>query len=161
MKRLFLFLFTLPLLWIVQGCRVTESTTKFQYTQARKLDVSPNAYVKPLVAELKVDTEKGRIKDEWSLSKEDVEEALGGDINNIYAYGLFKSSQKHGADEIVAPIFDLKTDEENPDYYKLTIIGYPASFVNWGPVKESDYEWIKLDKCIFSSEINKSPVFVK
>ena len=34
-----------------------QTTVKIQETQARILDVSPNAYVKPLTVELKVDTE--------------------------------------------------------------------------------------------------------
>lgn len=36
-----------------------QTTVKIQETQARMLDVSSNAYVKPMTVELKVDT-KGR-----------------------------------------------------------------------------------------------------
>lgn len=65
-----------------------KTTVKFQDTQARLLDVKTNAYVKPLTVELKVDTSKGRISDEWSLSKEQVEVEMGGDLANIRSWGV-------------------------------------------------------------------------
>lgn len=70
----------------ILGMQAQKTTVKFQDTQARLLDVKTNAYVKPLTVELKVDTSKGRISDEWSLSKEQVEVEMGGDLANIRSW---------------------------------------------------------------------------
>lgn len=52
------------------GAYAQRDKVKIQDTQARLLDVTSNAYVKPLTVELKVDQSKGRIRDEWTLTRE-------------------------------------------------------------------------------------------
>lgn len=144
----------------VAGMQAQKTTVKIQDTQARLLDVKSNAYVRPLVVDLKVDTSKGRIVDEWPLTKEQVEVEMNGDLTNIRSWGIYKSSQKHNADVIVAATFNFQTDDK-PGFYKLTVIGYPASFVNWGTAKESDYEWIRMEKTVTTSDREKIAAIVK
>ena len=79
----------------IMGAQAQKTTVKYQDTQARLLDVTSNAYVKPLTVELKVDTSKGRIVDVWPLTKEQVEVEMGGDIANIRSWGVYQSSKKH------------------------------------------------------------------
>ncbi|WP_407404658.1 hypothetical protein [Sodaliphilus sp.] len=68
-------------------------TTRIQETQARLLDVTTNAYVKPLTVELKVIS--GRTVDSWKLSKNAVikeKYSLGirydKDFTNFHSAGL-------------------------------------------------------------------------
>ena len=64
MNRLLL---SLMLAGVFTGSSFAQKTVKFDFqtSQARLLDVNPNTYVKPLIAELAVDTKKGRIRDSW------------------------------------------------------------------------------------------------
>ena len=125
------------------------------------MDVTSNAYVKPLTVELKVDTSKGRIVDVWPLTKEQVEVEMGGDIANIRSWGVYQSSKKHNVDVIVAATFNFKTDDTRDGFYQLTVVGYPASFVNWATATEADYEWIRMEKVVTTSEREKISAIVK
>lgn len=145
----------------ILGMQAQKTTVKFQDTQARLLDVKTNAYVKPLTVELKVDTSKGRISDEWSLSKEQVEVEMGGDLANIRSWGGYQSSKKHNADVIVAATFNFQTDDMRNGFYKLTVVGYPATFVNWTTATQADYEWIRMEKTVTTSDKEKIAVIVK
>ncbi len=145
----------------IMGAQAQKTTVKYQDTQARLLDVTSNAYVKPLTVELKVDTSKGRIVDVWPLTKEQVEVEMGGDIANIRSWGVYQSSKKHNVDVIVAATFNFKTDDTRDGFYQLTVVGYPASFVNWATATEADYEWIRMEKVVTTSEREKISAIVK
>lgn len=145
----------------ISGTYAQKSVVKeIEDTQARLLDVNSNAYVKPLVVELEVDKSKGRIKDEWLLTKEDVEIKMNGDLANIRSWGVYKSSQKHNADVIVAATFNFKTTDDKSSYM-LTVVGYPASFINWETAQESDYEWIRMEKVVTTADRDKISAIVK
>ena len=159
MKKLFVVIL-LAILGIT-GMQAQKTTVKIQDTQARLLDVKSNAYVRPLVVDLKVDTIKGRVVDEWPLTKEQVEVEMNGDLTNIRSWGIYKSSQKHNADVIVAATFNFQTDDTKPGFSKLTVIGYAASFVNWETAKETDYEWIRMEKTVTTSDREKISAIVK
>lgn len=145
----------------IMGAQAQKTTVKYQDTHARLLDVTSNAYVKPLTVELKVDTSKGRIVDVWPLTKEQVEVEMGGDIANIRSWGVYQSSKKHNVDVIVAATFNFKTDDTRDGFYQLTVVGYPASFVNWATATEADYEWIRMEKVVTTSEREKISAIVK
>ena len=159
MKKLF-FMVLFACIGIL-GVQAQKTTVEYKDTQARLLDVVSNAYVKPLTVELKVDTSKGRIRDEWPISQKVAEVDMGGDIANIRSWGVYMSSKFHNADVIVAATFNFETDPDNPDAYKLTVVGYPASFVNWKTATEADYEWIRMEKVVTTNEREKISAIVK
>lgn len=128
----------------ISAANAQKTSVKIHDTQARTVDVSPTTYVKPLTVELEVSA-NGKVTDVWPLSKKQVEEEMGGVLENIRSWGLYASCQKWKADVIVAPIFNFKTNDEG-DGYILTVIGFPATFKNWRTATENDYEWIRLEK---------------
>lgn len=134
-------------------------TKKQQFTQARLLDVTSNAYVRPLTVELSVDKSKGRINDVWELSPEDVE-SLKNDLSNIRSYGVYMSSNKHNADVIVAATFNFRTNDAGTGYI-LNVVGYPATFVNWKTADTADLEWIRLEKTLTTADREKISAVVK
>ena len=101
------------------GAYAQKTNVRMQETQARLLDVTSNAYVKPLTVELQIDKSKGRIKDEWTLTREQAEQEMNGDLVNIRSYAIYMSSQKHNADVIVAATFNVKTNDDG-NGYKVT-----------------------------------------
>ncbi len=142
------------------GAQAQRDKVKIQDTQARLLDVTSNAYVKPLTVELIVDKTKGRIRDEWTLTKEQAESEMKGDIVNIRSYAVYMSSQKHNADVIVAATFNFRTNDEGTGYL-ITVVGYPATFQNWKTAEASDYEWIRMEKTLTTADREKISAVVK
>lgn len=134
---------TLAIALTMMSCAMQKTSVDEQYTQARMLDVRADAHVKPLTVEVEIDRAAGRISETWSYTKEDIT-AMGGDLSNIRANGLYKTAQKHSADIIVAPLFDLRTAEDGT--YRLTVIGYPGNFVNWKSLEAKDSVWMSLNK---------------
>lgn len=97
-----------------------EKTVKFDFqtSEARTIDVHPTTYIHPLVAQVVVDTKTGRIHDTWTLTPAEFISRQYPDndaatLQNLRAYGLFKSSEKHSCDLIVAPTFDIKIDRKS------------------------------------------------
>ncbi len=127
-----------------------DKTVRFDYqtSEARTIDVYPSTYIQPLVAEVVVDTKTGRIHDTWTLSAVDFESRRHPNddmatIQNLRAYGLFKSSEKHNCDLIVAATFDIKISDQG---VIINLVGYPANFDNWSTATKADYNWINIER---------------
>ena len=93
---------------------------------------------------MKILEDKGRIKDEWTLSKEEVEIAMKGELDNIRAWGRICPPSNTTAMSSWGATFKVE-DNENRGY-TVTVVGYPGIFVNWHPATQDDYEWIRLQK---------------
>ena len=144
-----------------------KNDVRVQDTQARFLDITSNAYVKPLTVELKVDltkgndpSENGRIIDTWPLTKVQAEQEMGGDIANIRSWAVYQSSRKHKADVIVAATFNFRTNDAGTGY-EITVVGYPANFVQWKTADETDYEWIRMEKVLTTADRDKIDAVIK
>ena len=118
-----------------------------QVSESRVLELSPTTYVKPLVADVQVNTSTGRVRDTWHLNQHELaSRRLSNDVetlNNLRARGVFKSAEAHDCDIIVAATFDIRITRDGAD---ITVVGYPANFGNWSNTKDSDYNWIRLEK---------------
>ncbi len=121
-----------------------QQKTEYRESQARLAEPVMGVYIKPLIAELKIDAAKGKVSDKWEFSNKEVN-ALGGEVPNLKARALFKSVEKHNADVIVAASFDIESKEDQSGYY-VTVIGYPAQYVNWRTATTEDNEWIRNEK---------------
>lgn len=154
MKRSLLLVFTIAMSLF---CYAQKTEFRFQDTQARLLDVTSNAYVKPLTVELKVLTNK-RVSEIIKLTRQEVEQDMKGDLNNIRSFAVYRASQLHDCDVIVAATFNVRTAGEG---YEVNIIGYPANFVNWQTATQADYEWIKMEKTVTTSERDKIAAAVR
>lgn len=126
-----------------------KTTVRFDIrdSQARVLDVYPSTYVKPVIAELSVDTAKGRIRDTWTLTPEELASRTIRDnaaltMQNLRTYAVYKSSEQHNCDVVIAATFDIRLTEKGAT---ITIVGYPANFANWQTGTVADYDWIKYE----------------
>ena len=124
-----------------------QKTVKFemQESQARVLDVNPSTYVKPVIAELSVDTSKGRLRDTWTLNSDELAARIiknddKATLQNLRTYAVYKSSEKANCDVVIAATFDIRITDDGAS---ITIVGYPANFTNWKTGTVADYEWIK------------------
>ena len=123
MKKLFL------IIMLAFGCAIgtyaQKTVFKFRDAQARAGDAVTEVCVKPTVVEVKILEEKGRIKDEWTLSKEEVEVAMKGELDNIRAWGTYLSTIKNDCDVIMGATFKIEDDEKSGGY-TVTVVGYPG-----------------------------------
>ncbi len=87
MKTKKLFLIIALVVSCAVGAHAQKTVFKFRDAQARAGDAVTEVCVKPTVVEVKILEDKGRIKDEWTLSKEEVEIAMKGELDNIRAWG--------------------------------------------------------------------------
>lgn len=154
MKR---FSFVMLALMLCCASFAQKTEFRFQATQARLLDVQSNAYVKPLTVELQVVSQK-RVSEIIKLTRQEVEQDMKGDLDNIRSYAVYRASQLHNCDVIVAATFNVRTAG---DGYEVNIIGYPANFVNWKTATQADYEWIRMEKTVTTSERDKIAAAVK
>lgn len=128
-----------------------QKTVKFENAQARAFDVVPNSYVKPLTVELKIDEQKGRITDVWEIRPDElmalVNEKDAGEVQmqNLRNYAIFKSSQKHNCDVIVAPTFNIRSNDVSQGV-TVTLIGFCANFVNWKTMEDKDVLWMNIER---------------
>jgi hypothetical protein len=117
-------------------------------SQARKADVSTPVYVQPMIAELKVDQTRGRVRDVWRFTGAFVSylDNKGQLPDKIYEdlrrESLFKSAEKYQCDVIVAPTYNVHVTESAAE---VTVVGYTANFTNWKTGTSADYDWIKFE----------------
>lgn len=160
MKKFLLFAF-------LMGCLTTnisaQKTTQVQYqeTQARLLDVSSNAYVKPLTVELKVKSNQ-RIREIVKIPRNFALVAMKGDPSNWRSYAVYEVSKRMQCDVIVAATFNIKYDEVAGDQdVQIEVVGYAADFSNWQTASLQDLEWIRMEKTITTAEREKIAVAIK
>jgi hypothetical protein len=138
---------------MVSGCLSAnaQKIVKIDQTvsQARKADVATPAYVKPLIAELKIDEAKGRVKDNWEFASDytmylnSKTNALDPEIfEELRKLALFKSTEKYQCDVIVAPTYNVNVTEAKA---VVTVIGYPANLTNWKVSTVDDYDWLRYE----------------
>ena len=140
-----------------------QKTTQVQYheTQARLLDVSSNAYVKPLTVELKVKNSQ-RIREVVKIPRNFALVAMKGDPSNWRSYAVYEVSKRLQCDVIVAATFNIKYDEVAGDQdVQIEVVGYPADFTNWQTATTQDLEWIRMEKTITTAEREKIAAAVK
>jgi hypothetical protein len=118
-------------------------------SQTRKADVATPVYVKPLIAELKIDDSKGRVTDNWVFNADYTmylnpkTNALDPEIfEELRKLALFKSTEKYQCDVIVAPTYNVNVTEAKA---VVTVIGYPANLTNWKVSTVDDYEWLRYE----------------
>jgi hypothetical protein len=136
--------------FLAVGAVNAQKTVKIDQSvsQARKADVATPVYVMPIIAELKVDEAKGRVKDVWRFTGDFVSylDNKGHLPDRIYEdlrrESLFKSAEKYQCDVIVAPTYNVHVTESAAE---VTVVGYTANFVNWKTGTAADYNWIKFE----------------
>jgi len=140
-----------------------QKTTQVQYqeTQARLLDLSSNAYVKPLTVELKVKNSQ-RIREVVKIPRNFALVAMKAAPSNWRSYAVYEVSKRLQCDVIVAATFNIKYDEAAGDQdVQIEVVGYPADFTNWQTATAQDLEWIRMEKTITTAEREKIAAAVK
>ena len=135
-------LFSLVVMTMLIGWSQSVMAQKVEYRQSQSRMIEPQSqvFVRPLIVDLQVLTTERQV-DEWEVPEIDITKATVGDSANEKIKALYKSARAHDADVIVAPTFDIRSAKKG---VIITVIGFPAKYVNWQVAKEEkDYKWIE------------------
>lgn len=104
--------------------------------EVRYFDVDPCAYIKPIVAELKVDNSKGLISEQVEIkSNQKIDES------NLRTYAIYVVTQKHKCDVLVAPTVSMVKEDDKLTIY---VTGFAANYVNWRTCTDADLNWMQF-----------------
>ena len=136
---------------------VTTYAYHYQDAQARALNATASAYVKPMTVELEVLSDAPTIF-RAQLTEDKYKELMGngGDITRerVRAYVTFLYSENVNADIILSPVFNI--DRHEGRGCDVTVKGVPAIYKNWKSATQADYEWIRLIQAEHTSDKEKT-----
>lgn len=150
MKRL-IFATLMAMFCLGMHAQKKEKPAKFEETQARLIDMTANAYVKPMTVELSIhgvtsSNPSPRATEFSYLFPANEVAALGNDLANIKSKALYLMCAKFQADAIVGARFNVTAqDVDIKNGCTVEIIGWPADFVKWKTAEKDDLEWMQLD----------------
>ncbi|MCM1107433.1 MAG: lipoprotein [Clostridium sp.] len=130
---------------LLASCTTTQTISKTEYhkQQARIIEPKFQAFMTPLVGDVEVMKEKGRITSEEYIRP--INFAASNyefQIEEAKKYVLFAETKKHNADILIAATYDINTDDVRKGIVSIRVSGYPAKYVNWRPASTDDYKWI-------------------
>ena len=110
---------------------------------------------------MEVDKAKGRINEVWEITAEELaSRSIKGNtqatIENLKAYGVFKTLEKHNCDIVLAPLFDVAISKNGAS---VRVIGFPGSFKNWEIATDDDLK--RAAAAASSKGLEASPELIK
>lgn len=139
-----------------------QKVERYDFTQARALDVEAAAYVKPQIADLKILFPK-RQKFVCELTAEEVQ-SMGGMVDAMRSRATFDACEKFDCDVIVASTFRVRNHPDQkkfPGGSMVEVIGFPANYVNWHAITTADTEWFRIEKTGKTSTAEKTSAVKK
>ena len=137
-KALFLLMFGMFLI----TAHAQKNIVQYQQTQAYIADGEPKVIIKPLVADMKVISEK-RVIEQVKIPVAKAFGAMNGDPKNWRSFAVFDVTRKYNCDVIATPLISITYDTLEDDKFVIVeVSGYPATFTNWRPATDADYKWL-------------------
>ena len=153
MKKLFLSLVAVSTIALV-GC----SPQRIIYRESSGRSVEPTqgvVFTPALVADLNIMTDKS-VSNTVVFKDVVVTTALLNEIDNYKKMALFQTIQKYNADIMVASLTNVDTNSRGQ--LEITVVGYPARYVNFRNISGQDSVAVKYTSTIVhQSERNSKP----
>lgn len=125
------------LAFVLSSCHVYEEGFSFKESSGRYLQPSISGYITPTVADLNVSPTKISHVEIFDNDIKDESLATSSQLEYMKNYTLARAVQQNNADVLVGPLFDVETIMDG-DRIKITVTGYPATYVNFRKVNEED-----------------------
>lgn len=109
----------------------------YREASGRNIEPAQGAVITPMVADLEIITTES-ISNAITFDVK-VTTAILGEIENYKRLALLNTARKYNADTMVAALTNVDTNKNG--YLEITVTGYPAKYVNFHPMTESDL-WI-------------------
>lgn len=121
----------------VASCATQQTIYRYREASGRNIEPAQNAVITPAVADLKI-TSDARVTHTEHFNELVTPEIIK-QIDNFKKMALLNAANKYNADTMVAALINVDTDRNG--YLVITVSGYPAKYVNFRVMKESDL-WI-------------------
>ena len=121
----------------------------FSDTQARMVEVTAKSYVRPLIVDLVVEKGTKSRKFNKAYARNEVLVGMEGNPDNLRSRAIYDAAAEWNCDAIVAATFKIELSQDG-NSYNVEMKGFPANFdpQSWSPIRQSDYEWLRLEKSI-------------
>jgi hypothetical protein len=125
-------------------CSLASMAQKVEYqeSQARLVEPRMQVFVKPLIVDLQVLTEKRVKSTPYLFSDKDISTMTLSELESAKINALYQMSVENDADVIVGATFDVRTPGKGKGV-EITVTGFPAKYVKWRPIEEMDYQWVR------------------
>ena len=149
MKKLLLLVVAVSTVVLV-SC--TPQRIIYRESSGRNVEPTQGAVFTPaLVADLHIMTDKS-ISNTIVFEDILVTTAILNDIDNYKKMALFKTIQKYNADIMVASLTNVDTNAYGQ--LEITVVGYPARYVNFRQIGSRDSVAMKYTEKVFSQSKN-------
>lgn len=128
----------LSLVFLLTGCAKPQFVATYKSTESRDFEPRQGVVVTPLVAEMKVLSERS-VKDSvvFDILVETIPvHQIASWVNECKKDAMSMMMKKYKADAIVAPLTEVSTTEEG--LMKIVISGYPAIYQNFRNATSAD-----------------------
>ncbi len=150
MKKSFSFFAIVTAMLLVVSCGPQRII--YRESSGRNIEPTQGAVFTPaLVADLDIMTDKS-ISNVVVFEDILVTTALLNDIDNYKKMALFQTIQKHNADVMVASMINVNTSPNG--LLEITVVGYPARYVNFRQISNKDSVAMKYTEKILSQSQN-------
>ena len=120
----------------------------YRESSGRNVEPTQGAVFTPaLVADLNIMTDKS-VSNVVVFKDVTVTTALLNDIENYKKMALFQTIQKYNADMMVASMINVDTNSRGQ--LELTVVGYPARYVNFRQISNKDSVAMKYTEKVLS-----------
>jgi hypothetical protein len=85
---------------------------------------------------------------------------MNGDVANIRSWITFQFTKDHDADVVVAPMYEINTNDTKGGY-DVTVVGFIGKFKNWRSLTNEDYDWIRMESVLKTSDREKVEAIMK
>lgn len=120
----------------------------YRESSGRSVEPTQGAVFTPaLVADLNIMTDKS-VSNVVVFKDVTVTTALLNDIENYKKMALFQTIQKYNADMMVASMINVDTNSRGQ--LELTVVGYPARYVNFRQISNKDSVAMKYTEKVLS-----------
>lgn len=122
------------------------STFKYQYSESRIAEANTSVFVIPPTAKVSVNPES--FVDVWVFDGRELRSIVTPGINaetitqRLKTAASNKSLVKHNGDILVAPVFDIVSENDGHSY-TVTVRGYTGTFTDWN---KNTGDYIEIQK---------------
>lgn len=137
----------IALVLTLASCSTTQQTTEtitqtldYMESSVRVLEPDHNMLLTPLIADLKVSSERVKYTEKEMFANLEVTNVLLSNIAELKKIALSRAAQAYNADVLVGSTIDIITKNER---LEITVSGYPAHYVNFRNTDKKDIELLK------------------
>lgn len=123
------------------------SQVLFQDSETHMSQPELRVFVNPQVCDMEM-IYPGQPREEYQqfFPIKSIDTLTEAEFSNLKNRALYQFAQEHGADIIIEPLFNSTINEKDPKRLLISVSGYPAKYVNFRPLgnSQADLEMVRI-----------------